>query len=747
MPARGVDVQLAGDVGFTRALIGIWAVVVALAVALALPGAAYSADAYEPNDTMAEATVLTSAMPQLHRTEGDPTTDWFALDVVAGKGYDVRFEFNWSYFPGMSEVSFFGEDGAPLDGVLRDPFWVGFLGQGFRHTYLAEKSQRIYIRNEQHRQASIDYRVTMLERVPNTFSGTVSVLPTAAVEGWTVRLRESVDADTMLPGAVLDTSSVSGDGAYRLETMKDDIDVTVEFVSPDETRWPTWLWGEPLYVVFDRCHFQHLDRAVTAARVDHVGVEYGSVEGRVVSSGVPFPGATVELQVPWGYGWRTLQTAISSDTGEFLFRHVDPREHLRVFVTDTSGKYLDPAGQHLVTVPPGGTVTTESDLHLGGAIEGTLTDRLTGLPLAGASVEICAIGSPYPDSVVRSMQTDDDGRYAADGLSQGEYHLFARYGSYQPSWYVAAGRPEAQSPVSISWAESSTANMTLHPDGLAPVTSMAVHAGTDGLPYISLSATDVGGSGVAATYYMVGRPTNPIRYTEPFVVEPWSDVHYYSVDAMGNTEDSTWYYFAGLPSTVCSLSAPSSFDYRKSAVLTASLSRADDGTAMSQEGVVFERRTAGTWQPIGASATDAQGRATISVAPHTRTVYRARYAGAADPDVEASSSKSLAPRPDVGNAVVSSQAVLGRPVRVWGWLRPLHAESTHRVRIYRYRLEGGRWNPHGYSITTLTDHGGCSRYTGSFRLDTGIWRLRAFAPADTEHASAWAPGYTYLAVK
>jgi len=743
MPARGVNVRLAVD---TRTLIGMGAVVVALAMALALPGAAYSADAYEPNDTMSEATVLTSAMPQLHRTEGNPTTDWFAVDVVAGRGYDIRFEFDWSYIPGMSDVSYFGEDGAPLDGVLRDPFWVGFLGQGCRHTYLAEKSQRIYIYNEQHRLASIDYRVTLLEREPNTFSGTVSVLPTAAVEGWTVRLRESVDGDTMIPGAVLDTSSVSADGAYRLETMKDDVDVTVEFVSPDQTRWPTWLWGEPLFVVFDRCHFQHLDRAVTTTRVDHVGVEYGRVEGTVASGAVPFPGATVELQVPWGFGWRNLQTAVSSDTGEFFFGHVDPREHLRVFVTDPSGKYLDPTGQHPVTVPPGGTAAVESDLQLGGAIEGTLTDRVTGGPIAGASVELCVIGLPYPDSVMRSMQTDEDGRYAADGLSQGAYHLFARYGSYQSSWYIAAGKPEAQSPVSISWADSTTVNMTLHPDGQAPVTSMAVHAGTDGRPYISLSATDVGGSGVAATYYTMGRP-DPIRYTEPFVVEPWSDVFFHSVDALGNVETSTWFYYAGLPSTVCSLSAPSSFRYGKSAVLTATLSRTDDGAVMPQEGVVFEQRTAGAWQRIGASATDAFGRATVSVAPLTRTVYRARYAGAGDPEVEASAPRSLAPRPDVGDVVVPAPVVFSKTVRVWGWLRPQHAASTHPLRVYRYRLEDGRWNPHGYSITTVTDWAGRSRYSSSLRLDAGVWRLRAFAPADAEHASAWAPRFTYLAVK
>jgi hypothetical protein len=41
-----------------------------------------------------------------------------------------------------------------------------------------------------------------------------------------------------------------------------------------------------------------------------------------------------------------------------------------------------------------------------------------------------------------------------------------------------------------------------------------------------------------------------------------------------------------------------------------------------------------------------------------------------------------------------------------------------------------------------------SKYSTSMSLSlTGKWRLRAYAPADFQHAAAWSSGYDYVTVK
>jgi hypothetical protein len=87
--------------------------------------------------------------------------------------------------------------------------------------------------------------------------------------------------------------------------------------------------------------------------------------------------------------------------------------------------------------------------------------------------------------------------------------------------------------------------------------------------------------------------------------------------------------------------------------------------------------------------------------------------------------------------------------RVYGALKPWHKPGSKPVRIYRYRKIGRVWKRSGPPVSaTVSDHGTYSRYAARIRLaKKGSWRLRAWAPADAEHAATWSSGYEYVTVR
>lgn len=70
------------------------------------------------------------------------------------------------------------------------------------------------------------------------------------------------------------------------------------------------------------------------------------------------------------------------------------------------------------------------------------------------------------------------------------------------------------------------------------------------------------------------------------------------------------------------------------------------------------------------------------------------------------------------------------------------------MRIYRYKKVRGAWKSYGYVNAKAYSYKSYTRYQVKLKLSSkGSWRLRAFAPADSEHAETWSDKYDYVSVK
>jgi hypothetical protein len=89
---------------------------------------------------------------------------------------------------------------------------------------------------------------------------------------------------------------------------------------------------------------------------------------------------------------------------------------------------------------------------------------------------------------------------------------------------------------------------------------------------------------------------------------------------------------------------------------------------------------------------------------------------------------------------------VARPVG--GTLRPRHTKGSRPIRIYRYRLVNGSWKSYGYQTARASNYSTYSRYWASVRLSNrGLWRLRAYHPADSKHPARWSKKYDYVIVR
>ena len=90
----------------------------------------------------------------------------------------------------------------------------------------------------------------------------------------------------------------------------------------------------------------------------------------------------------------------------------------------------------------------------------------------------------------------------------------------------------------------------------------------------------------------------------------------------------------------------------------------------------------------------------------------------------------------------------GRSSTVYGYLKPRHTARSRPVRVYKYRLTSGAWKWSGFTSAVVSDHVTYSKYSRSISLPyKGRWRLKAYAPADSGHASAWSSKSDYVTVR
>ncbi|MDZ4169233.1 MAG: hypothetical protein U1E26_06210 [Coriobacteriia bacterium] len=85
---------------------------------------------------------------------------------------------------------------------------------------------------------------------------------------------------------------------------------------------------------------------------------------------------------------------------------------------------------------------------------------------------------------------------------------------------------------------------------------------------------------------------------------------------------------------------------------------------------------------------------------------------------------------------------------VTGHLKPRHTAGSYPVRIYRWRkISATAWKPYGYINARAYDYSSYTKYVARIRLSTkGTWKLRAYAPEDTDHLAKWS-GTRYVTVR
>ena len=100
----------------------------------------------------------------------------------------------------------------------------------------------------------------------------------------------------------------------------------------------------------------------------------------------------------------------------------------------------------------------------------------------------------------------------------------------------------------------------------------------------------------------------------------------------------------------------------------------------------------------------------------------------------------------VSNPVAPAMMSHSKSYKVWGSMTPRQTVGSHPVRIYRYRrTASGSWKSYGYVGATMTSgHTYCRAIVLGY---PGVWRLRAYTPADRVHSAAWSAGYDYVTVK
>ncbi len=181
--------------------------------------------------------------------------------------------------------------------------------------------------------------------------------------------------------------------------------------------------------------------------IDFALSDGGSVSGRVrdAVTGLALQGARVEIFSSTG---DRLRSASADATGRFLVGGLPPQDVFAVVPqgypnSSTHAAQLyrglpcSPSCDPTTGVPipvQNGETTPDIDFFLVplGAIEGTLTDALTGLPIAFERVEV--FGST--GNFVESSLTGADGRYRVGGLSAGTYFLATDiYGRYFDELY------------------------------------------------------------------------------------------------------------------------------------------------------------------------------------------------------------------------------------------------------------------------------------------------------------------------
>lgn len=259
------------------------------------------------------------------------------------------------------------------------------------------------------------------------------------------------------------------------------------------------------------------------------------------------------------------------------------------------------------------------------------------------------------------------------------------------------------------------------PDNQAPVTTTDISGSHEGSVTVTLDATDVGGSGVATTWYAFNGGS-PVRYTIPFPVSSPHEytMEFWSVDAAtpANTEArniATFTVTASAPPTTTP-SSPVQTYYLNSARISVT---ATDGP--------FGSGVATTYMSVdGAAETETTSVAVTGYSKHTVSFRSVDELGNAEATTTVTF--TIAPTPSSkGTPSTLSQIPTvphGTSFFVYGFMK--RYSHTYSARLYFYRYKSEKWVYYRYvtakSATALT----FLRYSASTSVPyVGRWKVRA----------------------
>lgn len=155
------------------------------------------------------------------------------------------------------------------------------------------------------------------------------------------------------------------------------------------------------------------------------------------------------------------------------------------------------------------------------------------------------------------------------------------------------------------------------------------------------------------------------------------------------------------------------------------------------------------WSSLGSFATRGTDGNLLKSIKLSRNVYlRVRVLSSDSRQGSVSATERIYVRPYVRTPIAPSTMSRYASYTVYGYLKPRHASGSYPVRIYKYRYVGGEWKAYGYVKAKASNYSSYTKYSVRVKLTAkGRWRLRAYAPADTSHASTWSRGYDYVTVK
>ena len=214
----------------------------------------------------------------------------------------------------------------------------------------------------------------------------------------------------------------------------------------------------------------------------------GSIAGAVTGedTGAPLAGRTVQLL---GDGGAVLASTLTDASGAYRFDDLaaDSTVRLRfvgsaVYLPEYNGDAATLVEALPLAVPPGGTLTADAALTpraWRSTIAGTVTDAVTGLPVADASVRA------YLDGVfTKGVRTAVDGTYELARLdpAAGRWTVRVSAPGAQQVWWVDAAAPQAAATVTLAGGGVTTVDSRLTRLVDRPVLNGTVTSAGSGAP-------------------------------------------------------------------------------------------------------------------------------------------------------------------------------------------------------------------------------------------------------------------------